>query len=118
MSKLFSVLKYVKGYWGYASLNITFNVLFSLFSVVSIALVIPFMDLLFKTDPQFYINAIKATPTHFEPTTDWAKNSFYGLMSSYIVTEGKPYAVVFICVTIFVLTFFKNLFRPPIFPAF
>ncbi|MBK7667370.1 MAG: hypothetical protein IPJ32_08520 [Sphingobacteriaceae bacterium] len=54
MGKLFSVLKYIKGYWSYASLNIAFNVLFSILSVFSIALIIPFMDLLFKTDNQFY----------------------------------------------------------------
>ena len=85
--------------------------MFSLFSVVSIALVIPFMDLLFKTDPQFYVDAIKAAPAHFELTTKFFTNYFYGLMSSYIVMFGKPYAVIFICISIFLLTLFKNLFR-------
>ncbi len=111
MGKLFSVLKYIKGYWSYASLNIGFNVLFSLFSVVSIALVMPFMDLLFKTDPQFYADAIKNAPTHFELTGTYFKNYFYGLMSSYIMMFGKSYAVIFICLTIFFLTLLKNLFR-------
>lgn len=111
MGKLFSVLKYIKGYWGYASLNIAFNVLFSLFSVVSIALVMPFMDLLFQKDPQFYVDAMKNAPTHFELSGESLKNYFYGLMSSYILQFGKSTAVVFICITIFILTFFKNLFR-------
>jgi len=111
MGKLFSVLKYINGYWRYASLNIAFNILFSLFSVVSIALVIPFMDLLFKTDPQFYLDAINNAPKHFEPTTTFLKDYFYGLMSSYIVSFGKPYAVVFICISIFLLTLCKNFFR-------
>ncbi|HWY10293.1 MAG TPA: ABC transporter ATP-binding protein, partial [Bacteroidia bacterium] len=108
---LFSVLKYIKGYWRYAFLNIGFNVLFSLFSVVSIALVMPFMDLLFKSDPQFYIDAINSAPKHFSLTGEFFKNYFYGLMSTYIMTVGKPYAVIFICITIFLLTFFKNAFR-------
>lgn len=111
MSKLFSVLKYIKGYWSYASLNIAFNVLFSLFSVVSIALVMPFMDLLFKTDPQFYVDAMKNAPTHFELSGEYFKNYFYGLMSSYILQFGRSTAVVFICITIFFLTLLKNLFR-------
>lgn len=111
MTKLFSVLKYIKGYWSYAGLNITFNVLFSLFSVVSIALVMPFMDLLFKTDPQFYVDAMLKAPTHFALTGEYFKNYFYGLMSSYILQFGKPTAVIFICITIFFLTFLKNLFR-------
>ncbi len=111
MGKLFSVLKYINGYWGYAGLNIAFNVLFSLFSVVSIALVMPFMDLLFKTDPQFYVDAMKNAPTHFELTGAYFKNYFYGLMSSYILQFGKSTAVIFICITIFILTLFKNLFR-------
>lgn len=111
MGKLFSVLKYIKGYWGYASLNIAFNVLFSLLSVVSITLVIPFMDLLFQKDPQFYVNAINNAPHHFEPSITYFKNYFYGLMSSYIVGFGKPYAVIFFCISVALLTLFKNLFR-------
>ena len=44
--KLFSVLKYIKGYWNFAILNIIFNILFSVFSVVSITLIFPFLKLL------------------------------------------------------------------------
>jgi subfamily B ATP-binding cassette protein MsbA len=111
MAKLFSVLKYVKGYWGYASLNILFNILFSVFSVVSIAMVIPFLDLLFNNDQTFYTEAASKIPTHFSLTTSYAKDYFYGMMSFYIVSFGKPYAVVFIAVTIIILTFLKNLSR-------
>lgn len=111
MLKLFSVLKYMKGYWRYASLNIAFNVLFSVFSVVSITLVIPILDLLFQASPKFYLDAIQAAPTHFELSISYATKYFYGLMSTYIVLFGKAYAMVFICVSIFLLTLFKNLFR-------
>lgn len=101
----------MKGYWRYASLNIAFNVLFSVFSVVSITLVIPILDLLFQASPKFYLDAIQAAPTHFELSISYATKYFYGLMSTYIVLFGKAYAMVFICVSIFLLTLFKNLFR-------
>jgi ATP-binding cassette, subfamily B, bacterial MsbA len=111
MAKLFSVFKYLNGYWSYASLNILFNILFSVFSVASITLVVPFLDLLFQKDPQFFIDAVNNTPAKFEPSASFAKNFFYGIMSSYIITYGKLYTVMYFCFGVFILTFFKNLFR-------
>ena len=50
MKKLFSVLKYTKEYKGFTALNILFNIFFAVFSVFSISLIIPFLDLIFKED--------------------------------------------------------------------
>jgi len=111
MLKLFSVLKYINGYWRYASLNIVFNILFSVLSVFSITLVIPFMDLLFKTDPAFYTEIISKGLPDFSLSIDYAKDYFYFTMSFYIITYGKLYALTFICFTIFFLTLFKNFSR-------
>lgn len=121
MIKLFSVFKYVKGYWNYAVQNIIFNVLFSVFSVFSITLIIPFLDLLFEKDLSKYgeyISNYSTLPKHASIAS--LKEWFYALMSNLIVQngtspeqliEGKMQALILICVSIVILTFLKNLCR-------
>ena len=46
MRKFFGVLKYVKGYWNYAILNIVFNILSVVFSLFSLAMLFPFLQVL------------------------------------------------------------------------
>lgn len=111
MGKLFSVLKYVKGYWGYASLNILFNILFSFFSVVSLTLVMPFMDLLFKKDTADYLKVLAEPAKNFSLNTDYFVSEFNRTMASFIITSGKAEALFLICIMVFILVFFKNLFR-------
>lgn len=121
MIKLFSVFKYVKGYWNYAVQNIIFNVLFSIFSVFSITLIIPFLDLLFEKDISKY-NEYIVNYSSFPKQASIAslKEWFYGVMSNLIVrhgtspdqlVEGKMQALILICVSIVILTFLKNLCR-------
>ncbi|MBL7916822.1 MAG: hypothetical protein JNM96_00395, partial [Bacteroidia bacterium] len=50
MRKLFLALKYTKDYKAYTGLNILFNILFAVFSAITLALIAPFLDLLFKYD--------------------------------------------------------------------
>lgn len=121
MLKLFSVFKYVKGYWRYASQNIFFNILFSIFSVFSITLIIPFLNLLFEKDIHKYteyISKYASNPPHFSISflNDW----FYATMSGLILkngsapeqlTQGKIEALILICVAVVVLTFLKNFCR-------
>ena len=119
MKNFFSVLKYIKGYWGYASLNIFFNVLFSFFSVFSITLVIPFLDLLFQQNEKL-IEYSKTPVAGFSLSVNYLKDMFYRFLSNYIsengtspeaMTAGKIKALIFICVTVALLILFKNLFR-------
>jgi subfamily B ATP-binding cassette protein MsbA len=111
MLKLFSVLKYIKGYWGYAWLNIIFNVLFSLFSVVSLALVIPFMKLLFEKNENDYVKILHQNSMPFEFSSEYLTNTFDRLLAAQILGSGKMQALLMICVVIIILTTFKNLFR-------
>lgn len=119
MSKLFRVFKYIKGYWRYAWLNILFNVFFSFFSVFSITLVIPFLDLLFQPYEKLISYSQKAEPV-LSLSTSSVSDYFYYKMSSYItqygteaaqIAQGKREALLFICISVVVLIFFKNLFR-------
>lgn len=121
MLKLFSVFKYINGYWRYAVQNILFNILFSVFSVFSITLVIPFLDLLFEQNPDKYSGYISQYAAHsgqfsFSIAKDW----FYSTMSELILKhgvspdqliKGKTEALILICFAIFFLTLLKNICR-------
>jgi len=111
--ELFRVLKYIKGYWHYAGLNIFFNILFSIFSVVSLTLVIPFMDLLFKSNNAEYLAILSAGKPafSFSHAVDFIKATFNYNMAGLIVNAGKAEALLFICGLVFALTLFKNVFR-------
>lgn len=107
--KLFAAIKYLKGYWHYAILNIISNILFSLFSVISITLVIPFLDVLFQPE-SFFQNILSTHPEwHFD--SDSIKHFLQYKISELIVNYGKEQVLITICVLVFILTFFKNLFR-------
>jgi subfamily B ATP-binding cassette protein MsbA len=94
-------------------MNIFFNILFSIFSVVSLALVIPFMDLLFKSNTSDYVSILNSGRPEFDlaHAVEYVKEMFNYLMAEFIIYSGKIKALLFICMVVFVLTLFKNLFR-------
>ena len=71
MKKLIKVLRYAIPYWGYASLNILFNILSVLFSLASFALFIPILQMLFKTTqipdsaPPLRLNNLESVKDNF-----------------------------------------------------
>lgn len=107
--KLFAAVKYLKGYWHYAILNIISNILFSVFSVISITLVIPFLDVLFQPHT-FFQNILNTSPV-LDFNSDHIKQYIQYKLSQYIVLYGKEQVLIGICITVFILSFFKNLFR-------
>ena len=109
--KLFSVFKYIKGYWNHAWMNIICNILFSVFSLFSLVLVQPFLDLLFLHDVAFYKDILQKGAPAFHLNSAWVKDAFTYHLSGLISTHGKLSALLFICIVIVLLTFFKNLFR-------
>ena len=121
MIKLFSVFKYIKGYWKYAGQNIFFNILFSIFAVFSITLIIPFLDLLFEKDISKYNHYVSNFASNSPRLSiAYLKEWFYATMSNLIVKDGmapqqlikgKMEALLLICVSIVVLTLLKNLCR-------
>jgi ATP-binding cassette, subfamily B, bacterial MsbA len=121
MLKLFAVLKYIKGYWNYAFLNIIFNILFSIFSVISITLVFPFLKLLNANYDELVKLYDRPLP-HFSilKLTGYLLDSFNYKIAHIIfengpnendLASGKIKALIFICILVFVMTFFKNTFR-------
>ncbi|MHB8258735.1 MAG: ABC transporter ATP-binding protein [Bacteroidia bacterium] len=109
--KLFSVFKYIKGYWNYAWMNICCNILFSVFSLFSLVLVKPFLDLLFLHDETFYKGILQKGIPAFQASSAWLNDAFNYHLSGLISNHGKLSALLFICIVIVLLTFLKNLFR-------
>lgn len=113
MKKLFSVLKYTKNYKGYLTANVSFNILFAIFNAVSLTLAMPFLKLLFEETNVLETGLIllKGKP-EFELSSEYIKDISNYYLAGLIVTQGgKAKALIFICVIIFVMTVFKNLFR-------
>ena len=107
--KLFAAIKYLKGYWHYAILNILSNILFSVFSVVSITLVIPFLDVLFQ--PDSFFQELVNHPQTLSFNSESIKHFVQYKLAEYILKYGKEQVLIGICIIVFVLTFLKNLFR-------
>tara|TARA_B100002003_G_scaffold251320_1_gene294283 strand:- start:467 stop:2287 length:1821 start_codon:yes stop_codon:yes gene_type:complete len=105
VKNFYRILKYVKPYLGFAGLNIFFNTLTILFSLVSITMIIPFLGLLFGSQEKVY----NPLPLGFNASS--IKENFYALITSIIDNKGEVEALVFICILILVMFFFRNLFR-------
>ncbi|MBL0137260.1 MAG: ABC transporter ATP-binding protein [Bacteroidetes bacterium] len=104
MKNYFRLLRYVKSYKGYALLNILFNMLSVIFSLVSLTMVIPFLNVLFSQSTEFH-----QEPWSLSPKVLFANFNYY--LSEYIVANGKMEALILICVLVIVLFFLKNFFR-------
>jgi subfamily B ATP-binding cassette protein MsbA len=98
------LLHFVKSYKGYALLNIIFNIFSVIFSLFSLTMIIPFLNVLFS----------KTSDYHPEPWSFSAKamlGNFNYYLNDYVVTHGQVPALVMICVLIIILFFLKNFFR-------
>ncbi|NTW31660.1 MAG: ABC transporter ATP-binding protein [Bacteroidetes bacterium] len=105
MKNVFHILKNVIPYRKYALLNILFNIFFVLFSLVSLAMIIPILQLLFG------LQKLVLVKPDFVFKMDSIIASFNYYISKIIIEYGKVEALIFICVLVIVLFFFKNFFR-------
>lgn len=105
MKKLISVLRYALPYWKYAVLNIIFNLLGVIFSLVSFALVVPVLQILFKT------RELVLTAPPLAMNTDSMMANFDYYVSKIIMEKGETTALLYICFGLIVLFLLKNLFR-------
>ena len=118
MKKLLRILGFAKPYWLFASLNILFNILSTLFSLVSFTLFIPVLNMLFqKVKVVPVAPAMNFSNAHsFGDLTKMLNfssiqdnfNYFFGKM---IVESGEKQMLMYISITIVVLFFLRNLFR-------
>jgi subfamily B ATP-binding cassette protein MsbA len=111
MRKFFGVLKYINGYWNYGILNIFFNILSVIFSLFSIAMVFPFLQiLLFGKQEELQAKFDKGAPA-FEFNTHSITELINYKLADKILHEGRLETLVTICVFVIITFFLKNLFR-------
>jgi subfamily B ATP-binding cassette protein MsbA len=116
MKNFFGVLKYVKGYWRYGILNITFNILQVIFGLFSIMSIIPIINILFLSEADVFRKTLdKGEPAiglSINNAVDWVtwKMSAY-VMSADSINEGRMKVLLWICIGLTTMIFFKSLFR-------
>ncbi|MCD6112877.1 MAG: ATP-binding cassette domain-containing protein [Bacteroidales bacterium] len=106
MNKLIKILKYIVPYWGYALLNVIFNIISVLFSLVSFALFIPVLQMLFKTT-----KIPESAPDFSIYNFNSIKENFYYYIGHQISIYGELQVLFYICLIIVGLFFLKNLFK-------
>ncbi len=105
MKSFFKILRFAGPYWVYAALNVVFNILAVLFSLVSFALFIPVLQMLFhqmaipKSAPGLHLNIASI------------QENFYFISGQMLQRYGNERMLVYIGVAIIILFFFKNFFR-------
>jgi len=106
MKNLVKILRYAIPYWGYATLNIVFNILAVLFSLGSFALFVPVLDILFQK------TTIPATASPLD-LLDFVsvKENFYHFFGQIINKHGEKTMLIYIALAIVALYFLKNFFR-------
>lgn len=105
MKKVLKVLKYAIPYWGFASLNVIFNVIGVVFSLASFALIIPVLRILFK------LQEAVTTPPPLEFNFESLELNFNYLVSQLIEKYGELQTLGYICAFVVIAFFLKNLFR-------
>ncbi len=106
MRNFFKILRYAGPYWGYASLNVLFNILAVFFSLVSFTLFIPVLQMLFNQ-----MEIPKAAPTLVWTNFNSLRDNFYFESGKMIHLYGNSKILIYIGIIIIILYFFKNFFR-------
>lgn len=104
MKRFSRILFYLRNQKRNIVLYLFFNIFSILFSLVSLAMLAPFLQLLFSKD-----KLVNVEPS-FSLTANGVLNYFKYYISQLIVEHGEIYALATICGIIIVSIFFKNLF--------
>lgn len=101
MKSFNKVFRYVKPYKFKVIFSLTINALSAIFSVGSIAMIIPFLKILFD-DP-----VIQEQPV-FEFSFEYVRDYFNYELSRILIEKGRVSAIILVSVIIVILSFFKN----------
>lgn len=107
------ILKLLKPYSVYVCLNAFFNILSVVFSLFSLTMIAPFLDLLFLKEESFYREKMAAGIPALKLSAQSLIDNFYYYITQIILDpqQGKAAALFYICASVALLFFFKNLFR-------
>src|ERR1051326_6473739 len=111
MKRFLHIFSYVRGYWRYGALNIISNILSVIFSLFSLTMIAPFLNLLFFKQEEEYRSILAKGAPELKVSADAIVDNFNYYLSQIILEKGKMQAWVFICIAVIVIMFLKNLFR-------
>jgi subfamily B ATP-binding cassette protein MsbA len=100
----FKLLAYVKPYSGKAALSIFFNVLSIVFSLFSLTMIVPFLNVLFDQKSTY-------SPAPLKLSVKSLLDNFNYYLSHYVQEEGQMKALMMICFFTVIIFFLKNLTR-------
>ena len=112
MKDFFQVLlRFVPPYKKYVVLSIIFNILSALLNLVSFALIIPILNILFKIDTETYVfqewNFSFLSFESWKSIPELVKNNFFWYVSDLINTRGGSFTLIMLGVFLVSATFFK-----------
>lgn len=96
-------LKYLLPYWAKGSLSILLSLLSTVFSLFSFTMVIPFLGILFKTQPMVE-NQVK-----FELSYNAINHNFNYWVSNIINNNGEAYALLVVSILVVGFVFLKTI---------
>ncbi len=105
MKKFYKVFKFIFPYKWQAASSIFSNLLGAFFGLFSIAMLIPFLGILFETSP-----LVETRPEFTTYDFSYIKDFFYYYVSQLIIDNGKSVALLFIVGLVAATSLLKNLF--------
>lgn len=91
--------------------TIVYNLLFVIFNLASLALFIPFLELIFKKDVPLEAPILPEFAGGFFGVFDYITGYYQYFMNNYLFEYGKEKTLIFICISVLSAFFLKNLFR-------
>ena len=104
MKSIYKIFRYISPYKWEAVASVGFVILSSIFSLFSLAMVAPFLNVLFGQSD------LVTDPVPFELSANSLIHNFNYYLSQIIIYNGKVYAMFFVGLVIVVTTLLKNLF--------
>jgi subfamily B ATP-binding cassette protein MsbA len=105
MKKFYKIFKFIFPYKWQAASSIFSNLLGAFFGLFSIAMLIPFLGILFETSP-----LVETRPELTSLDFSYVKEFFNYYVSQLIINYGKSTALLFIVALVAATSLFKNLF--------
>lgn len=106
-----NLITFAKPYNKYAGLNILFNGLYVIFSLFSLSLLAPFLDVLFLKNNEEHLVILNNGIGDFKLSISYLLTYFNYYLAYLIINSGKYFALCFVSFSILTTIFFKNLFR-------
>jgi subfamily B ATP-binding cassette protein MsbA len=98
------LLRFIKPYKGLAFLSVLFNILTVFFSLFSLTMIIPFLNVLFSQNRNY-------TLMPWSVSAKSLLNNFNYYLGNYIIEHGQLNALMLISLLVVIMFFFKNLTR-------